>query len=123
MGKGFSRKKKEAKKMQEEMAKFQEQLQYIEACGKAGNGLVTITLSGEYEITDLKIKPECVDPEDVEGLEDLIKAAYSDALANLQKQIPLGTGPMTPAGGGMPDLSMLENLGGLGEMFKKFGGK
>lgn len=121
MGKGFAKKKKEAKKIQEQMMKYQEQLQFIEAVGQAGNGLVTITLNGDNEITNLKIKPECVDPEDVEGLEDLIKAAYKDALENLQKQIPLGTGPMTPAGGGqMPDLS---NLAGLSDMLKGFGDK
>ena len=41
---------------------------------------MTLVLNGEHELKDLKIKPACVDPNDVEGLQDLIRAAYNDAL-------------------------------------------
>lgn len=97
MGTGFSKKKKQAKMLQEQFTKLQSQLQTSEATGSAGNGLVTITLTGEHELKQIKIKPECVDPEDVEGLEDLIKAAYADALNKLKSE-----SPQLP---GMPDLS------------------
>lgn len=100
MGTGFSKKKKQAKMFQEQFSKMQSQLQKTEVMGSAGNGLVTITLTGDHEMKQIKIKPDCVDPEDVEGLEDLIKAAYRDALAKLNAQSP--DFPSLP---GMPDLS------------------
>lgn len=56
------------------------------ATGQAGSGLVEVTLDGQQNMS-LKIKPECVDPEDVEALEDLITAAYDDAKAQLQKRM------------------------------------
>lgn len=88
MGTGFAKKKKQAKMFQEQFSKIQEDMQNAEVTGSAGNGLVTIVLSGENEIKQLKIKPECVDPEDVEGLEDLIKAAYKDANQKLKDNTP-----------------------------------
>lgn len=85
MGTGFSKKKKQARAMQDQLTKMQSQMQNTEVVGTAANGLVTITLTGDNELKQIKIKPECVDPEDVEGLEDLIKAAYKDALDKLQE--------------------------------------
>lgn len=101
MGSGFAKKKKQAKMFQEQFSKLQTQMKETEVTGSAGNGLVTIVLNGENEIKSLKIKPECVDPEDVEGLEDLVKAAYNDACKKLKSQ---STGGM-PNLPGMPDLS------------------
>lgn len=100
MGTGFSKKKKQARMLQDQFMKLQTQMQQTEVTGSAGNGLVTLTLSGEHELKSIKIKPECVDPEDIEGLQDLIKAAYQDALAKLKS-----SGPQTMPG--MPDLSQL----------------
>lgn len=88
MGTGFSKKKKEAKLLQEQFSKMQSQLQSTEATGTAGNGLVTLTLSGEGDLKQIKINPDCVDPEDVEGLETLIKAAHADAQKKLKDQTP-----------------------------------
>lgn len=99
MGTGFAKKKKQAKLLQQQFSQLQNQMQQTEVTGSAGNGLVTLTLSGEHELKNITIKPECVDPEDVEGLQDLIKAAYKDALTKLEAQ-----SPQMP--GGMPDLSM-----------------
>lgn len=84
MGSGFAKKKKQAKMMQEQLSHMQNKLQNLEAVGTAGNGLVTVTLTGDNELKQIKIKPECVDPEDVEGLEVLIKAAFNDASKKLQ---------------------------------------
>ena len=108
MGTGFSKKKKQAKKLQEEFARMQEEMKNTEVVGKAGNGLVEITLDGENNIKKIKINPECVDPEDVEGLEDLIKAAHNDASKQLQSQ------QMNP--------DMLGGLGGLGDLGGALGG-
>lgn len=95
MGTGFSKKKKQGKLLQQQMSQMQSQIQNAEATGSAGNGLVTLTINGEYEMKQLKIKPECVDPEDIEGLEDLIKAAYREAIDKLKAETSKG----------MPDLS------------------
>jgi DNA-binding YbaB/EbfC family protein len=84
MGSGYAKKKKEAKLMQQKFKQMQEKLKDEKAIGSAGNGLVTITLNGENEMTEIKIKPECVDPEDIEGLQDLIRAAYNDAAKKLE---------------------------------------
>ncbi|MCH9610202.1 MAG: Nucleoid-associated protein [Chlamydiales bacterium] len=88
MGSGFAKRKKEAKRMQEQMQAMQEKMKEATATGTAGGGLVSITLNGEHEMTKISIKPDCVDPEDVEGLEDLIRAAYSDAKKELEKETP-----------------------------------
>jgi DNA-binding YbaB/EbfC family protein len=88
MGSGFSRKKKEAKLMQQQFSQMQEQMSHLEVTGVAAGGLVTITLSGEGEMKSIKIKPECVDKEDIEGLEILIKSAHSDAQKKLKEHSP-----------------------------------
>lgn len=85
MGSGFAKKKKEARAMQESFQEMKAKLKTTTAVGSAGNGLVSITLNGENEMVAIKIKPECVDPEDVEGLEDLVRAAYNDAAKKLEK--------------------------------------
>lgn len=85
MGSGFLKKKKQAREMQQQIMELQNRMKDVQAVGTAGNGLVTITLNTS-EIKDIKIKPECVDPEDIEGLQDLIKAAYKDAATKLDEE-------------------------------------
>ncbi len=75
----FNSMMKQAQAMQSKMAKMQEDLAAMEIEGTAGGGMVTVTMNGKQEVLSLKIKPEVVDPGDVEGLEDLIMAAYNDA--------------------------------------------
>lgn len=86
MGTGFSKKKKQAKQMQAQLMQMQSRMESTEVTGTAGNGLVTVTLSGDYDMKQLIIKPECVDKEDIEGLTLLVKAAYQDALGKLKKE-------------------------------------
>lgn len=106
MGTGFSKRKKEAKALQSQFSQMQSQLEHSETTGTAGNGLVTVTLNGHRELKQIKIKPECVDPEDIEGLEDLIKAAFSDATQKMAKNEGAIPGmPSMP--GGFPDLKSL----------------
>lgn len=88
MGSGFSRKKKEAKLMQQQFSQLQAQMSTMEVIGSAGGGLVTITLTGEGDMKSVKIKPDCVDKEDIEGLELLIKSAYADAQKKLKDSSP-----------------------------------
>lgn len=104
MGTGFSKKKKQARSMQEQLMEMHTKMQDAEATGSAGNGLVTVVLSGDLELKQIKIKPECVDPEDIEGLEDLIKAAFKDAATKAKEQA-MPNMPNLPKIPGMPDLS------------------
>jgi DNA-binding YbaB/EbfC family protein len=84
MGSGFSKFKKQAKALTAQYEKVQEEMEQFKAIGSAGNGLVTLTLSGKYEMQDLAIKPDCVNPSDVEGLQDLIRSAYHEALQKIE---------------------------------------
>lgn len=71
---------RQAQKMQEEMEKAQEELAAREYTATAGGGIVEAVVTGAKEVTKLSIKPEAVDPEDVEMLEDMIVAAVNEAL-------------------------------------------
>ena len=71
---------KEAKKMQADMEKSQAELANKEFDASAGGGAVTVKVSGENTIKEIKIKPDVVDPEDVEMLEDLILTCVNEAL-------------------------------------------
>lgn len=100
MGSGFSKRKKQARALQSQFAQMQSDLKEKEVFGTAGNGLVTVTLTGDGDLKQIKIKPECVDPEDIEGLEDLIKAAFKQASDQIAAENPAL--PSLPSG--MPDL-------------------
>ena len=71
---------KQAKKMQEEMQKSQEELLSKEFDSTAGGGAISVKVTGEKVLKEIKIKPEVVDPEDVEMLEDLILTCVNEAL-------------------------------------------
>jgi len=86
MGSGFSKMKKQARAMQEQYEQMREEMKKKTVEGSSGNGLVQITLDGERSMKEIKIKRDCVDPEDIEGLEDLIKAAYEDAASKLDSE-------------------------------------
>jgi DNA-binding YbaB/EbfC family protein len=79
MGSGFSKLKKQARQLEQQYEKMREEKKSIEVVGTSGNGLVTLTLSGDGEMKKIIIKPDCVSADDVEGLQDLIIAAYQDA--------------------------------------------
>ena len=71
---------KEAKKMQADMEKSQEELQIKEFESTAGGGAVTVKVSGAKQIKELKISKDVVDPDDVEMLQDLILTCINDAM-------------------------------------------
>lgn len=71
---------KQVKKMQEEMQKAQEGLKDKTVEGSAGGGAVTVIVDGHKTVKDIVIKPEVVDPEDVEMLQDLVLTAVNDAM-------------------------------------------
>ena len=75
---------KQAQKLQNEMLKKQEELEKMSFTASAGGGAVTATVANK-QITDLEIKPEAVDPEDVEMLCDLVMTAVNDALRQCEE--------------------------------------
>lgn len=69
--------------MEEQYERMREQMTLTRATGTSGNGLVTVVVNGNKEVQSIVIKPECVDPNDLEGLQDLIKDACDNAYKNL----------------------------------------
>ena len=74
---------KQAQKMQQNMLKMQEEMEQQEFEASAGGGAVTVKMSGKKELTAVSIKPEVLDPDDVEMLEDLVLTAVNDVLAQV----------------------------------------
>jgi DNA-binding YbaB/EbfC family protein len=89
---------REIQKMQQKLVKMQEELDAKSFNGTAGGGAVTITMSGKYEITAIKIDPEAFSAEDIEELEVMVKAAAKDAHDRVsdaqQKLVSSATGGM-----------------------------
>ncbi len=92
MGSGFSKMKKQAKLFEQQLESARSELKTKSVTGTSGNGLVTVVVNGEKEMQSISIKPECVDPSDLEGLQDLIKAACENAYQQLgdQDELPMG---------------------------------
>ena len=76
---------KEAKKMQAEMTKSQEELAQKEFDASAGGGAVTVKVSGEKMLKEIKIDKNAVDPDDVEMLEDLVLTCVNEALRKVDE--------------------------------------
>ncbi len=94
---------RQAQKLQQQMAEMQAALDAREFEASAGGGMVTVKVSGKNELLALNIKPEAVDPEDVEMLEDLVMAAVNEALRQAAETIEREMGKMT-GGLNMPGL-------------------
>lgn len=75
---------RQMQKMQERLAKAQEELHNTSVEGSAGGGAVTVTVTGGMQVQSVKIASEVVDPGDVEMLEDLVTAALNEALEKVQ---------------------------------------
>ena len=95
---------KQAQKMQQEMLRVQQEMEQKNYSAASGGGMVRATVSGKRELVSLEIKPEAVDPEDVEMLQDMIVAAVNEALRTAENDASAGMSKLT---GGL-------NLGGLG---------
>jgi DNA-binding YbaB/EbfC family protein len=91
----------QARKLQAQLAKVQEELGRESVTGTSASGAVAITLDGHGAVQSVKLNKDAVDPEDVETLEDLIVLALKDAQAKAQALSQARLGPL--AGGlGMP---------------------
>ena len=89
---------KQVKKMQEQMMKAQEELGGKMVEGTAGGGVVTVTVNGHKKLVNISIKPEAVDPDDVDMLQDLVLTAVNDALTKADELANKDMGKFT---GGM----------------------
>jgi DNA-binding YbaB/EbfC family protein len=91
----------QVQKLQEEMAKAQEALGQEELTVTAGGGAVTIVVTGHKEFKSITLKPEVVDPDDIEMLQDLLVAAVNDALEQVKNLEEERMGALT-GGMGLP---------------------
>ena len=71
---------RQAMKLQQQMTKMHEELEAREYEASAGGGMVNARVNGKNEVLSIEIKPEAVDPEDVEMLQDMVLAAVNEAL-------------------------------------------
>ncbi|WP_282697054.1 YbaB/EbfC family nucleoid-associated protein [Streptomyces sp. CC208A] len=94
----------QAQKMQQDLARAQQELAATEVEGQAGGGLVKATVTGSGELRALVIDPKAVDPEDTETLADLVVAAVKAANDNAQQLQQAKLGPLAQGLGGMPGL-------------------
>ena len=99
---------RQVQQMQAEMLKAQEQLKHETVEASAGGGMVTVKMTGELELREIKIDPGAVDPEDVELLQDMVQAAVNEAVRAAQE---LAASKMGAATGGLGGQG---GLGGLG---------
>ena len=97
---------KQVQKMQQDMMAAQESLKDEEVEASAGGGMVTVKVSGDLIVKEVRINPEAVDPEDVDLLQDMVTAAVNQAIDQAQQ---LAASKMGAISGGLGG-----GLGGLG---------
>ncbi|MBE6975912.1 MAG: YbaB/EbfC family nucleoid-associated protein [Ruminococcaceae bacterium] len=94
---------KQAQKMQQELLRMQQEQETMTYTASAGGGMVTASVNGKHELVNLEIKPEAVDPDDVEMLQDMVMAAVNEAMRTAD----------TEAANNMSRITGGLNLGGL----------
>ncbi len=102
---------RQAQKLQEEMAKAQEEAKKKTAEATAGGGMVTVVASGAGNIVSIKIEKDVVNPDDVDMLQDLILAASNEAIRRAQEMV---SSEMSKLTGGL-------NIPGMGDLGGMFG--
>jgi DNA-binding YbaB/EbfC family protein len=99
---------KQVQKMQADMVKAQEELKNEIVEASAGGGMVTVKISGDLEVREVRIDPEAVDPDDADLLQDMVLAATNEAIRSAQE---LAANKMSAVTGGLGGPG---GLGGLG---------
>ena len=92
---------KQAQKLQQQMMQMQEEMETKTYSATSGGGMVTASVNGKHELVNLEIKPEAVDPDDVEMLQDMVISAVNEAMRMADED---ATATMSRVTGGM-DLS------------------
>jgi DNA-binding YbaB/EbfC family protein len=103
MAMDFEKLMRQAQQMQEQMAKAQDELKNETVEASAGGGMVTVKATGALEITEIKISPQAIDPDDPELLADMVQAAVNEALRSAQSLVESKLGS---AMGGMQGLGL-----------------
>jgi DNA-binding YbaB/EbfC family protein len=93
----------QAQQMQQAVMAAQAEIAETEVEGQAGGGLVKVTIRASGEVLSLTIDPKIVDPDDIEGLQDLVIGAVNDAMTNAQAIASERLGPLA-GGGSLPGL-------------------
>lgn len=102
---------KSAQKIQEQMGNVQERLGTITATGSAGGGMVEIDINGRMEIQGVRVQPDALNGHDVEMLQDLIAAAFTNAIEKIRETLNSELGsfmrgmPLGIPGMGFPGVS------------------
>ena len=96
--KGLQNLMKQAQQMQQKMATLQKELETREIETSSGGGMIKIKITGKQQILSISINKECVDPNDVAGLEELVKTAVNQAVKESQDMV---SGAMSKITGGM----------------------
>ncbi|AEJ18370.1 YbaB/EbfC family nucleoid-associated protein [Gracilinema caldarium] len=89
---------KNAQKIQEQMAAMQQRLGTIVVTGSAGGGMAQVDMNGRMEVLAVRLAPEAVNSEDIPLLQDLVKAAFTDAMEKVKETLQSEFGALT---GGM----------------------
>ena len=94
---------KQAQRMQRQMEEQQKAFEEKTFTAAAGGGAVEVTVNGKKELTEVKLQPEVVDPDDIEMLQDLIMAATNEALRQMEEASAANMSSLTGGlGGGFP---------------------
>ncbi len=94
---------RQAQKMQQDMARVQAELEEKEITAASGGGMVTVTVTGKRKVKSIVIKPEAVDPDDVDMLQDLVLAAVNEAMGQAEAYAEQEMAKIT-GGMGMPGM-------------------
>ena len=89
---------RQAQKMQDDMKAKQAELEAAEYTGSAAGEMVTVKMNGKHEVLSITIKPEAVDPDDVEMLQDMVIAAVNEAMRKAENEASASMSKLT---GGM----------------------
>ena len=103
MGGNMQQLARQAQKLQQQMTEKQAELEAREFEASAGGGMVTAKVTGKKQLVELVIKPEAVDPEDVELLQDMIVAAVNEVIRQADETVEREMGKLT-GGLGIPGL-------------------
>ena len=92
---------RQAQKMQQDIQAAQEELADTEVVATAAGGMVEVVMTCDRQLQSIKIKPEAVDPDDVEMLEDMIVAGINEAMKQVEEEYQRVMGPLTGGMGGL----------------------
>jgi DNA-binding YbaB/EbfC family protein len=96
--KGLQGLMKQAQQMQQKMSTLQKELEQRELETSSGGGMIKIKINGKQQILSITINKDCVDPHDVQGLEELVKTAVNQAVKESQEMV---SGAMSKITGGL----------------------